>query len=368
MHVRIWDAVCIAVLLTILTLGLWPFHAPRNGVAWLPDRNGLRFGKAGTVFGSNAVNVADQQAGGGASIEVWVQPAKVWESGTLLTLYRPENSLEFSLCQSLADLELRKENPVRRRSGTGRFFVADVFRRGSPVFVTLSSSAQGISIYIDGVMAQTAHRVHLSTSDLAGRIIVGDSPRQTRRWEGKFIGLAFYGQSLTSRQVHRHYVSWKKAGRPELMTEDGSIALYLFDEHAGSVAHSQVGSGSLVIPQRYTVLDKVRLEPPWEEFEMSRSYWSAVEKNIVGFIPFGCFFYAYLLVSRPIRKPAFVTILLGAAVSFTIEFLQSYLPTRESGMTDLVTNTLGTALGVLLYRTNLARNAIGWVFMKARST
>jgi glycopeptide antibiotics resistance protein len=54
-------------------------------------------------------------------------------------------------------------------------------------------------------------------------------------------------------------------------------------------------------------------------------------------------------MAKQMSRPALVTIIFGAAVSFTIEALQAYLPTRDSGMTDIITNTLGTGLGVVLY-------------------
>jgi hypothetical protein len=355
MHEKTWRVICIGVLLTILSLGLKPFHSPKNAVAWMANGAGLRFGPWGTVWGSNSVKPTNLHDAG-ASLEVWVQPAKMWDSGTFLTLYRREDLRQFSLRQFQTDLAIQIEPDNQHRSGTRRAQVADVFRRSTPVFITLSSNVQGALVYIDGALAQEAPGLRLSIEDLAGRVIVGDSPRQSRSWKGQFLGLAFYEQTLTAHQVLNHYKTWTNLGRPELMTDDRGIALYLFDEHKGKVVHSQIGSGDLSIPETYTVLDKICLAPLWREFEMTRDYWSAVIKNLVGFVPLGFCFYAYWSVARPLRKPALATVALGVTVSFTIEFLQCYLPTRESGTTDLITNTAGTALGILLHRLILAQS------------
>jgi glycopeptide antibiotics resistance protein len=77
--------------------------------------------------------------------------------------------------------------------------------------------------------------------------------------------------------------------------------------------------------------------------------------NIVGFIPFGFLFCAYLSLAGRIKRPALVTILLGFTLSLTIESLQAFLPTRDSSTADVINNTLGTCFGVWLYRLNLWR-------------
>jgi glycopeptide antibiotics resistance protein len=106
----------------------------------------------------------------------------------------------------------------------------------------------------------------------------------------------------------------------------------------------------LYIPEKYEVRSKVVLEPFWIEFSMTRSYWRAVLKNIVGFIPFGIAFGAYFSVARPVPGATLVTIALGLSVSLTIEILQAFLPNRDSGTSDLITNTLGTWIGAASYR------------------
>ncbi len=325
---------CLAVLVTVLCLGLWPFHAPKNDVWWLEDRNGLKFGRNGTVFSSGRV-VGDAAE---ASVEVWLQPRLIWDSGTFLAFYRSGGKPQLALRQSQTDLVVE--------TGSRGFFVDEVFRQKRPVFLTVTSGAGGVCVYLDGVLFATRPGIPAFASELNGQLILGDSPGQTDTWSGQMFGVAIYRSALTAAEVRRHYLEWKENGRPE----SSGVALYPFDERGGLVVHNKSGSGvDLVIPARYQTIDKIFLEPFWDEFEMSRSYWSAAGKNIVGFLPFGFCFYGWFVALRW-RRAALVTVLLGMATSVTIEVLQGFLPTRDSGTTDIITNTLGTWMGVWLYR------------------
>jgi glycopeptide antibiotics resistance protein len=112
----------------------------------------------------------------------------------------------------------------------------------------------------------------------------------------------------------------------------------------------------LLIRERFFVLDKWFLEPFWKEFRPGWSYWKDVGINIAGFVPLGFFFCLYLSLIRRVEHPALVTIPVGFSVSLVIEVLQAFLPTRDSGTTDLITNTFGTALGVILFGWSVRHN------------
>ncbi|HEY1217589.1 MAG: VanZ family protein [Bryobacteraceae bacterium] len=358
MSAKILDLLCIAVLCTILTLGLWPFHSPTNDVTWLSERNGLRFGSHGTVIGSRAFDAAsspgDQLSG---SLEIWLQPARVPDSSTLLAFSTPEDPFRFSLHESQTDLRLQAAAPNdRNRTPAVKLYVNDVFRKARPVFITITAGKVGMAVYIDGVLAKRAPWFRLTANRFSGRIILGDSPGQSDSFTGQLLGFAIYDRELTGTQLLRHYQTWTYAGRPEIQQDEGNLALYLFDERAGNVVHNRVSSGGdLSILAKYVVLDQIFLEPFWREFNLSWSYWGAALKNIVGFVPFGFCFFARLSMAHGVKRAALMAVLAGALVSVTIEILQSHLPTRDSGMTDIVTNTFGTWVGVMSFRGKAAR-------------
>ena len=353
MKTRLLDLICVGVACVILTLGLWPFHSPDNEVSWLGNRNGLAFDRFSTVMSSAALPVTSQEgapSGPGGTIEVWLQPRRIWDAGTILAIYTSGNLHQFSLRQSLSDLALEtaiRENP--HPANTARLYVPDAFRKPRPVFLTIASGIHGTAVYTNGVLARTAPHFRLASEAFTGRLVLGDSPGQTDSWSGDLLGLAIYRRELTAAQALRHYETWTQGARPELSAEEGRTALYLFDERAGNVVHDHAGSGvHLYIPGKYMVLEQIFLEPFWREFSLSRSYWDSALKNIIGFIPFG-FCFCACLSAHKLRRAALATVILGTLVSLAIEILQAYLPTRDSGTTDIFTNTLGTCIGVIAW-------------------
>lgn len=348
MKVHLLALICIAVLCTTLWLGLWPFHAPKNDVSWLANQNGLLLGKNATLFNSRSLQTTSPEDSPEVSVEIWLLPRRIWDSGTFLAFYHSGSRSQFTLRQSQTDLLVQTETQNESPTQKG-FYVDDLFRPRRPVFITVTSSQQGTCIYLDGVLAKTAPHFPLSAKTLTGRLIVGDSAWQTDSWQGQLLGLAMYHRQLTPKDVLQNYTAWKEKGQPEITEQEHNVALYLFDEHTGSVVHDKCGAGvDLYLPPRYQVIDKTALQPFWTEFSMTRSYWSAALKNIVGFIPFGFCFYAYLSALR-LKRAGLITVALGTAVSLTIEVLQAFLPTRDSGTTDIITNTIGTWIGAALY-------------------
>jgi VanZ family protein len=338
----------------ILAAGLAPFERPRNAVAWLENENGVRFGRDGTIWSTGTFPKSNAQGEPSCSLEIWLQPDNVSASGTVLAFYTPENPLQFLLQQYRGLLIVSRQ--MRESRNQAQIIGTDgVFATTEPVFVSLTSGPENTAMYVDGKLARSFPKVRIGDG-CAGELVTGTSPVGESSWSGQLKGLALYQQELTPTEVLLHYQTWTTHGQPDFSGDEHAIAVYLFNERTGNTVHNDLaGRIDLYIPNRFSLLHQRLLNPFWNEFKPSASYWDDILVNIVGFIPLGFFFCAYWSSARPIKRPALTTVALGLAVSLTIEILQSYLPTRNSGTTDLITNTFGTFLGVRLYATKVAR-------------
>lgn len=353
MNQKLMAAVCLVAVCITLSLGLWPFHSPRNQVSWIPQ-GGLRFGRYGTVIGPGSGLARGSSTGLGGSIEIWVLPDRR-NSATILALYRPEKRLLVTLNQSITDLEVAAEfDDDSKQNKRWHFFageaLAPTLEQKRPQFITITSCAAGTKVYLNGTLVETASGIFIPADAFDSRLILGDSPRQPNSFSGEILGVAIYDAELGEERVLRDYHAWALHGRPDLEQNHQPRVLYLFNEGAGEAVHNEISAGNdLYIPQHYLVVDKVLLEPIWKEFNWSGGFWSGNLKNVIGFMPLGFVLSAYFVRGRQRRRVVLVTLVCGIFVSLAIEVLQGPLPTRDSGTTDIVTNAIGTWLGVLCY-------------------
>jgi hypothetical protein len=353
-RVRFARILCGGILCGIFIAGLWPFHAPANQVNWSPEENRLSFGRYGTVLSAGTFQSGGPSADASESLEIWLAPQNVDGNQTILAFDSTDHAgSPLTLIQTGDTFRIQQHNvDPNNISWTADSAVQNVFRANTRVFITILLSTHQTSVYVNGVLSKVFPILGASTRNLTGRLVVSNSPVIADSWTGAIFGLAIYHTQLTALQVAKHYREWTAEHRPDLADGVSPVALYLFNEHDGRIAHNLVDAVTdLQLPARYFVLHPRFLNPVWRPYRFGLpgwSYWEDVLVNVGGFVPVGFCLLDYLLLMRPVRHPAALILLAGFAVSLTIECLQWFLPTRDSDMTDVMTNTLGTGLGVAL--------------------
>jgi len=129
------------------------------------------------------------------------------------------------------------------------------------------------------------------------------------------------------------------------------------------VIRSQVGGPPLTIPSYFSVPHKPLLASPLEEFDWTRSWRADVIANIIGFMPFGFVLCGFFGMALPRGQAILVSTLVGGSLSLFVEFLQYYIPQRDSSLTDVMSNTTGTLLGALIASPELVRLALRLMFL-----
>ena len=169
-------------------------------------------------------------------------------------------------------------------------------------------------------------------------VIVGNSADLRYPWSGTMDTFALVSEALPAGGLRG---GWRtdEWGQPLLLyTRLEREAVVIPDGGIG-------GSADLYVPQHYRPYRRLVLG----SFGGFRPY--DVLVNIVGFVPLG-FLVSLLLRRSPLTATVSLILVVssGLLLSFAMEFLQTYLPTRTPGIADIVSNSAGMIPGYFLFR------------------
>lgn len=339
----------VAVMMIILIAGLWPFNPfPHNDVSWVTGESGLRFGLHGIVWTDEALPMWASGSGKGCTLELWLIPENGDDQNTILAIATPEQAERFRMVQYGDEVLFQRE--ILRGSQGRRVVeieVAHAFHANRPVYLAIAGDETGTAAYVDGKLAGRSARFGLTHEDLEGKLYFGAAITRFATWQGTLKGIRVSGRKLDESEIRGNFSAGFPV--PEMPAAAAETAAYWFREGEGSAARAQESrSPALQIPQYFTLPRKPVLSPPWKEFHANRKYIEDIALNIVGFMPLGFAFLPLFLKRFGDHRAVGRIVVFGFAVSLLIELCQAWIPSRSSGMTDLITNTTGTYLGALV--------------------
>jgi VanZ family protein len=333
---------------------LWPFVAPKNTASWTSGGNAVAFGKHGILVGSGPLRPNDV-ADSGCTLDLWVAPDPADDEGMILASFTPANPRLLRIEQFRDGLAVRSSavgDPVR--TGGAQLYVGNVFAPGKTALLTLTSNEWGTRAFVNGIFRRAAPNFRICHALLTGRLVAGTAADSHFAWRGRLMGIAVFGRLLTPEQIQADFKACPYHAGPAFGSGEDLIALYPFDDGRGDRVRDEVsGSNSFYMPDRYVVPAQRLLSPP------SFDNYSDILANVIGFMPLGFTLCAYFLSFRwGDGTSIVVTVLLCGVFSLILETLQWFLPTRDSDMTDVITNTVGAAAGALFCRLRRIRAVI----------
>jgi glycopeptide antibiotics resistance protein len=345
--------------------GLWPFNLNQNNeVHWIEGERGLEFHRAGidrkyfpvgVAYSEDSYRIPSNPENDSASVtvELLFKPGKIprFNFGSIVAFKDEEKATSFVISQWKKSLIVRKHDAgVTTHRHYDEIDLLNALTRDSTILLTITSGSAGTKLYVNGEFKKQRKELHLvgQGRSIVGKLILGNSAAGREPWAGKIYGLSIYESELSALTIAQHYQSWLSPDTSEINAQNSMIALYTFEEGQGTRSINKIQSGTpILIPEKFTILQKIILEPPWYNFSFNLAFIFDFTINILGFIPMGIMLTLLLRnIFRLRGNRLFVlTFLIGSATSFLIEILQIWMPQRHSSLSDLILNITGLLIG-----------------------
>jgi hypothetical protein len=352
-----------------------PVRVEKNNVKWIYGVNGVGFTEPGVIrSGSSAKEFgAALMHGKGITMEVWLQPSDIGQSGPSRILsYSFDPWLRnFTLGQEGRKLVLRLRTTKTNLDGSNpELHVDNILLPNEICQIMISYNFEQTYVYKNGVLKLQilSPGGNFDNWDLSYPLLIGNENTGNRPWRGSVYLVAFYNRCLAAEEIERNYKAGSSIklpdGRESARVREGLIALYPFKEGKGNLVRDESDFRfvpSLFIPEEIRIPKlKTGSYKKFLNADIATGFGSRSKDillNVLGFIPFGIFLHRIVRREKLYCKPIMlVTIILaGTLFSLIIESLQYYIEGRESDYYDVASNSIGVFIGVFLEKRVLSK-------------
>ncbi len=344
------------VVLVTLCAGLNPKgYNFRNNVKWAEDGQGIGFEIHGTACTEPFItkDLAATFNAEGFTLEIALNGLERPQEGFafIAQFHAGDEESQLVLGQWADNLIMMNGNDYQHRLRTPRISMKLPSATVGDHFFAVTSGPGGTRFYLDGrIVSEKAGLVlNIPGAREQGRLVLGNSAYGINPWQGIVRGLALHQGVLDVRQIQRDGEQRHNATVVSSADLKNAVLFYDFTGTIGQVAQNRAATGrDLHFFRSDVIIERRFFESPFHQFEFNRSFVSDTIVNLFGFIPFGL---ALSLVLHGFgigrRRNVVIVILAAAVLSFGIELVQAWMPSRSSSALDLILNSAGGFLGAL---------------------
>lgn len=339
---NLWQWPFILYLSAILVATLWPFNFRQINNARLNSENGLTLSPPSTVYSARPADKLSNIRQFTIVLDLTSETAKANGYARILSYSLDTSRMNFMLGQWEEGLVLLLKNSSRAKPI--HFEVEGVLGRGESQRITIIFDGDKLLLLEDGKLRgqRKTGALDFSNWDKSYPLVIGSEGNGKFPWEGKIRSIAIFDRALTQDNIQ----SLSGPGKQRLENMDSPLISYDFTGSQIQTIkdHGKGIPADLAFPKHFTPYKRTVLETT--NLKNLLADRKDILLNIILFLPLG-FFLAGFLNFRGYNPHA--AFLLAIGLSFTlslgIELLQSLLPTRDSDLVDVITNTLGAGIG-----------------------
>lgn len=354
--------ICISAITGLIILGMLYFgiqlkgFRPQNNVHWLSSGTGLVFDRSAVAYTNSFFPSTASSADGHLTIVLAItpQPPKYHYFKFLLLVHDGEDERQLVVGQWRNSLVIMNGDDYSNRERTPKIYLPLTMNKKSSQLVTIVSAAAGTRVFLDGLLKKENKKLILRypRHTAQAHMVIGNSLAGNNSWDGKIMGMALYDRDLDNAVVQRHYRTWRSLSNFKPFKSESPRLLYTFDEGKGNLVHNHMGKElNLIVPTWMKALRKEALAWPPTDGSNRHGLIQDYMVNLFGFVPLGFFLLATLVRFKGARYIGSmqITALFAFGFSLSIEWVQVWIPSRDSSMLDFLLNNLGCWIGISLF-------------------